>query len=305
MASHWTEDEQNARLIADIRDRLADGHTDVFVFLGAGLSYGVGRGRTTFEREHYDDGLRFPSWPLLVTRMRDRVASLPELNEYRDSVDKFFTEQNAIDCAELFREKVGTANYYAFLREQFVTTPSDRQQLTASHHELTKLPVRTIFTTNYDELIEIAFQDSGRDLRVSSTPAEFLVHWRESDRTHLVKLNGSIARPDTTILSRMDFAKARRERTEMLSQLSQELKFCTFVFIGFSLADPNFNLIHDEARLATNDDMPLRYMVQARRDPIKEAYLRSMGVNTINLDRWEALPQFMAAINPTLADTPL
>ena len=113
-----------------------------------------------------------------------------------------------------------------------------------------------------------------------------------------MKLNGSIDRPDTTILCRMDFAKARRERTEMLTHLSQELKSCTFLFVGFSLLDPNFMLIHDEARLATNDDMPVRYLVQGRRDLVKDAYLRSMGVNTITLDWWESLPQFLSAINP-------
>ncbi len=71
-----------------------------------------------------------------------------------------------------------------------------------------------------------------------------------------------------------------------------------FVFIGFSLSDPNFSLIHDEVRLATGDDMPVRYVVHGRRDPVKEAYLRSMGVNTVTLDWWESLPQFLAEINP-------
>lgn len=298
MASSWMEDEENARLVAEIRGRLADGRADVFVFLGAGLSYGVDRGRVLFEFGDHDDGRRFPSWPMLVTRMRDRVESLPDLEEHGTSVKQFFKRQSPIDCAELFREKVGLANYYAFLREQFATKPSDRQRLTASHHELTRLPVQTIFTTNYDELIELSFQGSDRGLRVSRTPEEFVAHQREPERVHLIKLNGSIDVPETTILSRMDFARARRERTEMLARLSQDLRSCAFVFIGFSLTDPNFNLIHDDARLATADDMPLRYVVQGRRDPVKEAYLRSMGVNTITLDWWESLPQFMAAINP-------
>ena len=298
MASNWIEDEQNSRLVAEIRDRIAYRNANVFVFLGAGLSYGVDRGRALFEFEHYDDGRRFPSWPMLVSRMRDRVASMPEFKENGSGVERFFSEQSPLDCAELFREKVGKANYYAFLREQFVTKETDSKRLTASHHELTRLPVNTIFTTNFDELIELAFRSTGRDVRVSSTPAEFNAHRQERDLVHLVKLNGSIDRPDTTILCRMDFAKARRERTEMLTHLSQELKSCTFLFVGFSLLDPNFTLIHDEARLATNDDMPVRYLVQGRRDLVKEAYLRSMGVNTITLDWWESLPEFLSAINP-------
>ena len=251
-----------------------------------------------FEFEHYDDDRRFPSWPMLINRMRDRVASLPEFEAHASVVDQFFKEQNPIDCAELFREKVGMANYYAFLREQFVTKETDAQRLTASHHQIARLPVSTIFTTNFDELIELAFRNAGRNIRVSSAPSEFNSHRQEQGSVHLVKLNGSINRPNTTILCRMDFAKARRERTEMLTHLSHELRSCTFLFVGFSLSDPNFTLIHDEARLATNDDMPVRYLVQGRKDIVKEAYLRSMGVNTITLDWWESLPQFLSAINP-------
>lgn len=298
MASNWIERGENLRLVAEIRDRIAEGNADVLVFLGAGLSFGVDRGRVLFESGSYDDGRRFPSWPMLIRRMRDRIASLPEFEEHGSEVERFFREQSAIDCAELFREKVGKANYYSFLREQFVTKDTDSGRLTQSHHQLTRLPVDTIFTTNYDELIELAFRSNGGNVRVSSTPAEFNARRQERNFVHLVKLNGSIDRPETTILCRMDFANARRERTEMLTHLSQELKSCTFLFVGFSLSDPNFALIHDEARLATNDDMPVRYLVQGRRDLVKEAYLRSMGVNTITLDWWESLPDFLAAINP-------
>ena len=298
MTSGWLGNEHNSRLVREIRNRIADGNADVLIFFGTGLSYGVDRGRFLFEFEDYDDGRRFPSWPLLLRRMRDRVASLPELKEHGSGVKQFFKEQSPIDCAELLREKVGKANYYAFLREQFVTNETDSKRLTASHHELTRLPVNTIFTTNFDELIELAFRGTGRGVRVSSTPAEFNAHRQERDLIHPVKLNGSIDRPDTTILCRMDFAKARRERTEMLTHLSQELKSCTFLFVGFSLSDPNFTLTHDESRLATNDDMPTPHLAQGRSDRVKEAYLRSMGVNTITLDWWESLPQFLSAINP-------
>ena len=78
MTFDWLEDEHNSRLVAEIRDRISCNSADVFIFRGAGLSYGVDRGRALFEFEEYDDGGRFPSWPILVNRMRDRVASFPE-----------------------------------------------------------------------------------------------------------------------------------------------------------------------------------------------------------------------------------
>jgi hypothetical protein len=68
--------------------------------------------------------------------------------------------------------------------------------------------------------------------------------------------------------------------------------------VGFSLTDPNFNLLYDDARLALDGALPPSYVVQGHPDPVREAYLRSLGVNTISLDWWEDLPTFLAAINP-------
>lgn len=62
-----------------------------------------------------------------------------------------------------------------------------------------------------------------------------------------------------------------------------------------------FGLLYDDARLAFDGALPTSYVVQGRPDPVKDAYLRSLGVNTINLDWWEDLPQFLAAKNPDTA----
>ena len=179
-------------MVEEIRCQISDGNTDVFIFLGAGVSFGC-RAWTRVVRVPAppDDGGRFPSWPLLINRMHARVASLPEFKDHGSDIERFFTEQSPIDCAELFREKVGKANYYAFLREQFVTKQSDARLLTRSHHALTRLPVKTVFTTNLDQLIELSFRSSGQDVRISSTPSEFISNRRERDLVHLVKLNGS------------------------------------------------------------------------------------------------------------------
>jgi hypothetical protein len=42
--------------------------------------------------------------------------------------------------------------------------------------------------------------------------------------------------------------------------------------------------------------------VQGRRNPVKERYLRSLDVNTIWLDSWNALPDFLIRINPATAE---
>lgn len=276
---------------------------DLLVFLGAGLSYGVDRGRAAFEVHEYDDGHRFPSWPGLVNRMNARLRDLPEFEPLGESLDAFFDEQPAIDAAQLFRDRVGESNYVAFLTEQFQTHPTDARRLTRSHHELVRLPLRTMFTTNYDELIELAFEQAGQPLRVSVTPEEFIPHRQQRPDRHLVKLHGSIDQPASVVLTRDDYARSRRDRAEIFRFLGSELRYSHFLFVGFSLTDPNFSLLYDDARLALDGALPPSYVVQGRPDPVKEAYLRSLGVNTISLDWWEDLPQFLAGINPGSKET--
>jgi SIR2-like domain len=72
----------------------------------------------------------------------------------------------------------------------------------------------------------------------------------------------------------------------------------SFLFVGFSLSDPNFNLIRDDARLAMGDNMPASYLAQERPDPVVRGYLDSLGVRTIALESWNAMPLLLNAINP-------
>jgi hypothetical protein len=224
----WHERSDNARLVSELREALSTG-ADLLVFLGAGLSYGVGRGRAAFEVHEFDDGYRFPSWPALVRRMHARLRDLPEFEPFGESLETFFAEQPAIDSAQLFRDKVGTANHIAFLKEQFQTHPTDTGRLTRSHHELVRLPLRIMFTTNYDELIELAFSGSGQSLRVSVTPSEFMAHRQERPERHLVKLHGSIDQPASIVLTREDYARSRRDRADIFRFLGNELRYSRFL----------------------------------------------------------------------------
>ncbi len=64
--------------------------------------------------------------------------------------------------------------------------------------------------------------------------------------------------------------------------------------------DPNFNLIHDDIRLVYGMNVPASYTVQGRRNPVKDRYLRSLDVNTIWIDGWNQMPDFLTRINPAV-----
>lgn len=308
----WHEDPANAGLLHRLRNALKDGGR-LLVFLGAGLSFGAARqqSRARFDYDRYDrwwshdfphggltpddDGLPLPSWPWLVNRMHREIAiHTPEVEH--ESLRAFFIEEGPLDCAQLFRQTVGEANYREFLAAQFDSARQPFIQTTPSHAELVRLNLPLLFTTNFDELIEAAYREAALPLRVSITEEQFRAHRAGREAPHLVKLHGSIDQPDTIVLTRSDYATARRDRQKMLSLLRHEMSDAAFLFVGFSLSDPNFNLLHDDVRLLYGANMPSSYTVQGRRSPVKDRYLRSLDVNTIWLDGWNDLPRFLSLL---------
>ena len=135
-------------------------------------------------------------------------------------------------------------------------------------------------------------------MRVSISEEQFRARRAENPTRHLIKLHGSIDQPETIVLTRTDYARARADRKEMFNFLRSQMIETAFLFVGFSLSDPNFNLLHDDIRLVYGMNVPASYTVQGRRNPVKERYLRSLDVNTIWLDSWNDLPDFLTRINP-------
>lgn len=306
----WHEDAGNADLVRRLRTAVADGGR-VLVFLGAGVSFAGSRySRATFDndksgpsldrhngRVHGDDGLPMPSWPWLIGRMRERLLQqCPEAEQ--EALSQFFQEEGALDCAQLFKQTVGLANYREFLLEQFDMSRQPFVRPSPSHAALVRLDLPVLFTTNYDELIETAYQEVGRALRVTVTEDQFRARRADRPRRHLVKLHGSIDQPETIVLTRTDYARSRVDRKEMLADLRNEMAGAPFLFVGFSLSDPNFGLLHDDIRLTYGMNIPASYTVQGRRNAVKERYLRSMDVNTVWLDTWNQLPDFLLRLDP-------
>jgi hypothetical protein len=332
----WEDDEHNLRLLGELREAIAD-NGRVLVFLGAGVSFGAARrgqrgafdtGAWVFEaiersrdkklREKRppgrvgkpppprpptmrvlsrDDGQPLPSWKLLISRMRRELAYERPPHE-QDELNAFFEDQDYLDCAQLFRRLVGEPVYFTFLRKQFA--PEGGFHITPTHDELVALGLPVLFTTNYDTLIEQAHSQAAVHLTTSSDEREFRAHLSSKSERHLVKLHGTIERTTTIVLTRDDYARSRLARREMFASLRHDLLNTSFLFVGFSLTDPNINIILDDVRVALDGDVPISYSLQAGRNWVKGEYLASLGVRTVWIDSWGNMPSVLRRINPAL-----
>jgi hypothetical protein len=232
-----------------------------------------------------------------ITRMRKRLESRMDDRDKRFLHD-FFIYEGPLDCAELFRRTVGEQNYAQFLIEQFDTSRYEFVCITPSHEEIVRLGLPLVFSTNYDQVLEQAYRQANVQLDVSIDEEQFKGNLARRPPRHLVKMHGGIENASTIILTRTDYSKSRSLRKEMFGYLRGQLTQATFLFVGFSLADPNFNLLQDDVRDALGMLAPVSYAVQGRRDPVKRRYLESLGVNTVWLEDWNYLPDFLRRINP-------
>ena len=118
-----------------------------------------------------------------------------------------------------------------------------------AHDLMTKIRWRTIFTTNYDRLIEIAYDSSNdcvqRCLPIYETDPQILRH--ESHVVRLIKLNGSVdeaARNSShqLVFTFVEQQNARSRNKEFYDLLREESVNGPIIFIGFRFAHPGANM---------------------------------------------------------------
>lgn len=171
-----------------------------------------------------------------VIRAENHTFSAAEL-------DVFLKKRNHLDIAELFKETVGNHAYYRFLRHRY----RKNVPLSRAHHSIARLGINTIFTTNYDRLLEAAIHRQLGIYPAVITHARQL-HYIGDDESRVIKLHGDIDDPGTIVLTRRDYAEYAAKHRELADVLRSSINGWTVLFIGFGLRDPNFERIYADAR---------------------------------------------------------
>ena len=114
--------------------------------------------------------------------------------------------------------------------------------ITPNHHLIAHLPVRTVWTTNYDDLIEKCFEDAGKRVDVKRRQSDFATTRRNSDVT-VYKMHGDKTDPSQAVLTKDDYETYHKSRELFTIALKGDLITKTFLFLGVSFADPNVGYI--------------------------------------------------------------
>lgn len=119
---------------------------------------------------------------------------------------------------------------------------------TENHKILSRLPIDTYWTTNYDKLIEKALEEAGKIPDVKYTNNQ-LATTRPNRDAIVYKMHGDIDHPDSAVLIKDDYEKYTTDKGPYVNALSGDLVSKTFLFIGFSFTDPNLDYIMSRIRI--------------------------------------------------------
>jgi len=166
-------------------------------------------------------------------------------------------ETDLIALAQFYETKqMNRAKLDRLIIEEFTKDTA----LSDNHKLLANLPIDTVWTTNYDKLIEAAFEEAHRRVDVKKTQ-ESLQHPLPGRGVTVYKMHGDVDSPQDAVLTKEDYETYDLNRELFSIKLKGDLVGKTFLFVGFSFTDPNIDYILGRIRALLGKDKGQHYAV--------------------------------------------
>jgi hypothetical protein len=136
-------------------------------------------------------------------------------------------------------------------------------KLTENHRLIAVLPIKTVWTTNYDQLLEHAYQEIGKRPDVKIKQEDLAVTIPNRDVT-IYKLHGDFSQPQNVVLTKEDYETYNEHRALFSEKLKGDLIEKTFLFLGFSFTDPIIDVILGRIRALLGQNQREHYFIMRR-----------------------------------------
>lgn len=113
---------------------------------------------------------------------------------------------------------------------------------TENHKLIARLPLSSIWTTNYDQLLEKTFQNENKVVDIKYRNNQLLTTKPKRDIV-IFKMHGDVNHPDEAIITKEQYEQYHSTHEPFINALAGELTTKTFLFIGFSFTDPNLDYV--------------------------------------------------------------
>ncbi|WP_028865371.1 SIR2 family protein [Psychromonas aquimarina] len=197
------------------------------IFAGAGLSIPAG----------------FVNWSELM----EEIA-----HDLRLAVDR---ETDLVSLAQFHVNENGTRST---INRKIIEEFTENAEETLNHNIIARLPISSVWTTNYDGLIEQAFAKENKVTDIKHTNKQLLSNKPKRDVV-IYKMHGDANHSSDAILTKEDYEQYHQTHEPFVNTLTGELTTKTFLFIGFSFTDPNLDYVLSRLNFRFSDDKKQHY----------------------------------------------
>lgn len=177
---------------------------------------------------------------------------------------------------------------------------------------LTRLPIYTYWTTNYDHLIEEGLRDANRNCDVKIEYKQLSSTKRDRDAV-VYKMHGDADHAADAVLTKDDYVQYDRNYPFFRNVLQGDLISKTFLFVGFSFEDPNLDSILGQIRLLLDENIRNHYCFMKRvtratakddvdfgyqkaQQDLREEDLKRYGIQTVFVDQYSEITEILKEI---------
>jgi hypothetical protein len=182
----------------------------------------------------------------------------------------------------------------------------------SAHEALARLPINTMWTSNYDDLLERSLNAAGRRVVTKKSGKSLSVVTATADAL-VLKLHGDLSDPGSLIITRDDYARYMTLHPGFRDRLKVDLTERTFLFLGFSFTDPHLDFILEQLKQERGQNVREHFAIirrerasararrtvriSAARQRLKIGDLERYGIKTVLVDDHSEIPVLLNQLN--------
>ena len=231
-----------------IRKAMKDNQLVLFVGAGASVSAGM------------------PTWSRAVKTIAGHLG-----------IDSENAPPDNLRIPQYYYNARGKKEYTQLMREIFCH--GARLQKQPVHDRIIEFNTRTIITTNYDHLIEMAAEDNSEVIQVVSKDSD--LPYRKSGK-ELIKMHGDFEN-DNFVLKEDDYLEYSVNFRLIENYVKSIIGTKVILFLGYSFNDPDVKQIFSWVKGILGGDFQRAYLIESSRpyDTNETEYYRNFGINIL------------------------
>ncbi|WP_458124725.1 SIR2 family protein [Paenibacillus sp. Z3-2] len=232
------------------------------LFIGAGIS----------ATAQNDQGESPERWGEFVTQAKALInePDPTKMDRKQNFIDRMIEKQDYLMALQTIFDSSDPGRYSDFLRRKF----SRPNYKASSVHELIKeIDSKIVITTNFDKIYENLCNDHGYTTANYNNISRIVTNIKTTENL-IIKAHGTIEDVDSMVFTLKQYYKAKKDHPIFYEILKALFLTNTVVFLGYSLSDPDMNLVLETLANLSSSSSPHYVVVKEGIDEELKEYWR-------------------------------